>query len=277
MSDTADVSLAQTIGGTELTVIIRRTPQVPGPLRVDVLAHRLVRALDLQVSLGGEQRNLDVDTPGMHSAVLHVDAPGPHELVLRAGGERALLPFRVLTPRTALWELVAYSGFAVCGLAPAGALLAAARARRGPAVAQGALSVLALAAALTAAGLSSTLRMTVPSGAEFRPDIQSDGPQGRALVRHPRARDSWGLDIVALPEEGRWRFEFAVTGPRWPGTGMLLVPVGPRPGPPAALGWAVGLLPLVAVLPIGGCSVGARQAQRHQERSGDVDMELTGG
>lgn len=100
--------------------------------------------------------------------------------------------------------------------------------------------------------LHGTLRLMGPSGTEFRPNIQSDGPQGRALVRHPRARDSWGLDIVALPEEGMWRFEFAVAGPRGPGTGMLPVPVGPRPGPPAALGWAVGLLPLVAVLPLGG-------------------------
>ncbi|MGH3916108.1 MAG: hypothetical protein ACRDTC_22275, partial [Pseudonocardiaceae bacterium] len=76
------------------------------------------------------------------------------------------------------------------------------------------------------ADLNGTLQMTGPSGAEFQPNVQSAGPQGRALVRHPRARDSWGLDIVALPEEGTWRFEFVLAGPRGPGTGTLLVPVG---------------------------------------------------
>jgi len=97
-----------------------------------------------------------------------------------------------------------------------------------------------------------TLQMTGPSGAEFRPEVQSAGPQGRALVRHPRARESWGLDVVALPEEGTWRFEFALAGPDGPGTGTLLVPVGPRPGPPAALSWTVGMAPLVVALSIGG-------------------------
>lgn len=102
------------------------------------------------------------------------------------------------------------------------------------------------------AGLHGTLQMTGPSGAEFQPNVQSAGPEGRTLVRHPRARDSWGLDIVALPEEGTWRFEFVLAGPEGPGTGTLLVPVGPRPGPPAALSWTVGMAPLVAALSIGG-------------------------
>lgn len=100
--------------------------------------------------------------------------------------------------------------------------------------------------------LDGTLQLTRPSGEEFRPDLQSAGPQGRALVRHPRARDSWGLDIVALPQEGTWRFEFALTGPRGPGRGTLVVPVGPRPGPPAALSWTVGMAPVVAALAIAG-------------------------
>ncbi|HEX2300013.1 MAG TPA: hypothetical protein VHH34_16130 [Pseudonocardiaceae bacterium] len=96
------------------------------------------------------------------------------------------------------------------------------------------------------AGLRGTLRMVGPSGTEFRPQLQSAGPEGRTLVRHPRARQAWGLDIVALPEEGVWRFEFALDGPRGPGTGTVTLPVGPRPGPPAAASWAVGLLPVAA-------------------------------
>lgn len=176
VSDTADVSLAQTLGGTELTVIIRRIRQVPGPLQVDVLAHQPVRPLDLRVSLGDEQRGLEVRTAGMHSVLLHADAPGPHELVLHAGAERALLPFRVLTPRTSSWELVAYGGFAVAGIALAGALVIAARTRRG-AVVLGAVSGLALTAALTAAGLSPTIPPPLPDGAA--PVAGNDPAAGR--------------------------------------------------------------------------------------------------
>jgi hypothetical protein len=119
-----EVSLAQSIGGTELTVIARRTPQVPGPLRVDVIAHRPVRQLDLRLALDGQRRTLVITEPGMRSTTLRVAAPGRHELVLQAGAERAVLPLRVLTPHIARWELVAYGGFALAGLALAGALIA---------------------------------------------------------------------------------------------------------------------------------------------------------
>jgi hypothetical protein len=70
------------------------------------------------------------------------------------------------------------------------------------------------------------------------------GEQER-LARHPRARDQWGLDIRALPAEGVWRLEFAIDGPKGEGRGVLAVPVGPRPGPPAFVSWTVGLGPLI--------------------------------
>lgn len=59
------------------------------------------------------------------------------------------------------------------------------------------------------------------------------------------ARDQWGLDIRALPAEGVWRLEFAIDGPKGEGRGALAVPVGPRPDPPAAVSWTVGLGPLI--------------------------------
>lgn len=196
VSDTADVSLAQSLGGNELTVIIRRVPQVPGPLQVDVLAHWPVQPLDLRVSLGDEQRSLDVRAAGTHSVTLHVDAPGLHELALQADEEQALLPFRVLTPRTARWELVTYGDFTVAGLALAGALVTAARARpgntaagvrpghtaarRGSAVALAGLSALALTAAFTAAGLSSTIPPPLPDGAA---PVPVNDPAGGAAGR----------------------------------------------------------------------------------------------
>nr|WP_042180719.1 hypothetical protein [Kibdelosporangium sp. MJ126-NF4]CEL14540.1 hypothetical protein [Kibdelosporangium sp. MJ126-NF4]CTQ88905.1 hypothetical protein [Kibdelosporangium sp. MJ126-NF4] len=70
------------------------------------------------------------------------------------------------------------------------------------------------------------------------------GEQER-LARHPRARTEWGLDIRALPEEGVWKLEFTVDGPKGPGSGVLAVPVGPRPGPPAVLSWTLGLGPVI--------------------------------
>lgn len=63
----------------------------------------------------------------------------------------------------------------------------------------------------------------------------------RRLVRHPRMRDDWGLDIIAFPEEGRWTMRFEIAGVEGAGTGSLDIDLGPRPGPPVLAGW---LLPL---------------------------------
>jgi hypothetical protein len=72
------------------------------------------------------------------------------------------------------------------------------------------------------------------------------------LQRHPVARHTWGLDVVALPEEGRWRFEFTVHGPAGTTTATVPVTAGPTPGPPMALSWAVGMIPwAVALLLLG--------------------------
>jgi hypothetical protein len=71
-----------------------------------------------------------------------------------------------------------------------------------------------------------------------------------ALPRHPRDRSAWGLDVISLPEEGTWRFEFAVKGPNGTSTGSLPIEVGPQPGPPYALSWAVAMLPWIALIPL---------------------------
>ncbi|MGH8880631.1 MAG: hypothetical protein ACRD0P_25290, partial [Stackebrandtia sp.] len=112
VSATADVQLAQTIGGVELTVVIRRTPQVAGPLYVDLIAHGPVPELsvDLAVGAGGGPRKstdtveLEAGRPGTYASTLQVKRTGPHLLELRAGGEKSVLPFRVLTPKAATWE-----------------------------------------------------------------------------------------------------------------------------------------------------------------------------
>lgn len=88
------------------------------------------------------------------------------------------------------------------------------------------------------AGLSGTVTLTAPSGEQ----------EQRELVRHPRMREAWGLDIVALDEQGPWTLRFALDGPRGSGTGALPIDLGPRPGPPAALG---SLPTLTAALAMG--------------------------
>jgi hypothetical protein len=85
-----------------------------------------------------------------------------------------------------------------------------------------------------------TLTLIAPSGAED--EVR--------LVRHPRARESWGLDIVALPEPGRWSLRFAIEGPEGPGVGRLSISLLDRPGPPVLVGW----LPALAV---SGAMIGA--------------------
>ena len=91
-------------------------------------------------------------------------------------------------------------------------------------------------------GLSGTLTMVGPSGSE----------QSQSLARHPRMRSVWGLDVVALPEEGPWSLVFTINGPQGQGVGRLVpLAVGARPGPDLALSWAVGLLPLVGLIGLG--------------------------
>ncbi len=93
-------------------------------------------------------------------------------------------------------------------------------------------------------GQTGVLRVIAPSG---EVGIRGVGLEKRGddivLPRHPRDRDRWGLDVIALPEEGMWRFEFTVDGPDGRQTGVLPLAVGPAPGPPMALSWTVAMLP----------------------------------
>lgn len=78
----------------------------------------------------------------------------------------------------------------------------------------------------------------------------SAGEETRPLVRHPRLRSAWGLDIVALPEPGRWSLRFDLVGPAGEGVGGVPITLGERLGPPVIVGW----LPVLAAV---GAMVGA--------------------
>ena len=71
----------------------------------------------------------------------------------------------------------------------------------------------------------------------------------RKLARHPRKRDVWGLDTESLDTAGVYALRFSVDGPQGRAEGTLSgVEVLSQPGPPLALSWTVGSLPLVALV-----------------------------
>ncbi len=98
-------------------------------------------------------------------------------------------------------------------------------------------------------GRTGTVRAIAPSGEPKALGIVGlAGETDMKLPRHPQARHVWGLDVVALPEEGQWRFEFTVRGPDGVTTGTLPIAVAPAPGPPAAVSWVVGMAPWAVAL-----------------------------
>ncbi|WP_433260583.1 hypothetical protein ACQPZF_24510 [Actinosynnema sp. CS-041913] len=155
----ADLRLAQTIAGAEVTVVIRGTPEVPGPLYVDLVAHQPVPDLVIGLAVGGSAGTVRLlrGRPGTYPAVLQVRDTGPHELHLKAAAEFSVLPFRVQTPRPATWEMVVYGGFGATGLLLAAGIVAGARARRSAAVALGGLGVAVVIVAATVAVVSPEL------------------------------------------------------------------------------------------------------------------------
>ena len=79
--------------------------------------------------------------------------------------------------------------------------------------------------------------------------LSINGHHASPLVRHPRKLDTWGLDVKAFDTPGTYRFTFVINGPLGQGTGTLNgVTVLDQPGPPLPLSWAVGTLPLGALL-----------------------------
>ncbi|MEU7829184.1 hypothetical protein [Nonomuraea sp. NPDC049129] len=135
----ADLRIAQTIAGTELTIVIKGTKRVPGPLQVGVIAFQPVTDLPVALELRSVADGRTVT--GVARAAyepqytqLTVDRTGPHELTLRAGNETAVVPFRVLVDRGSAIELLIYGGLLVAALLMIGGLLTGALARRNQAM-----------------------------------------------------------------------------------------------------------------------------------------------
>ncbi|MEU6797612.1 hypothetical protein ABZ907_38465 [Nonomuraea wenchangensis] len=161
----ADLRIAQTIAGTELTVVVKGTTRVPGPLRIGIIAYQPVTGLPVALEVRSAEDGRTVTGEALAAAdpryaELRVERTGPHVLTLRAGGESAVVPFRVLVERGSGAELLIYGGFFVAGVLLVGGLLTGALARPGPAMAVAA----GAAAGVTVAAMAIVFEPMVPAG-----------------------------------------------------------------------------------------------------------------
>jgi hypothetical protein len=202
----ADIHVAQTLGGRELTVIIRRVAEVPGPVRVDVVTHTGTPAGQLELRLGASAAKVTLDAkPGFFPATLQVDQVGPKELAVDDGRQVATIPFVVPAQVSAPWENAAYGGFVAAGVFLAAALLLAVFGRGGWAMVSAGGVVAALAVAITAALLSSSI--PVPSATQLDPTLDTvlDPYQKTAVTDFSRPP----VTMVASMESGDLRLSLA--------------------------------------------------------------------
>ncbi|NUT41670.1 MAG: hypothetical protein HOV86_16960 [Thermoactinospora sp.] len=201
----ADLRVALTVAGSELTVVVEGVRRVPAPLRVSVETYdgtapeRL--ALELRSVTDGRTTTGDVrpgatapgDGPPGGVVELRVEEAGPYELRLSAGSESAVLPFRVLVERGASWELLIYGALLAAALLAVGGLLtgAVARRRAGMLVSAGIAACVAVAATFVV--LEPYLPAADPDGAQ---PTAGPRPFARALVTTTPASPVAGQDFT---------------------------------------------------------------------------------
>ncbi|WP_245672212.1 hypothetical protein [Nocardia anaemiae] len=190
-SSGADISVAQSLGDRELTIILRRVTSVPGPLRVDVVTHagtapgqlRLaatptgVSTQSMQPAPGAPAAEAVVElggTPGMYSATVRMDRAGPWELAVGDGTRVARIPFIVPAQVTSPPERLVYGGFLVAGVLLPVAVVIAIRARRSVwALVPAAGMVAGVAVSVTAALLSASLPLPPQPGSQLDPTLDN--------------------------------------------------------------------------------------------------------
>ena len=167
----ADIHVAQTLGDRDLTVIIRRVAEVPGPVHVDVVTHAGSPPGEITLTAraaGAESSSTKVvlgDRPGFYSGVVRVDRPGPWELAV----DEATIPFVVPALVASPWENATYGGFIAAGVLLFVALLLAVLGRPGLALVPTAGVVAAVAVAATAALLSPSIPPVAAPGTQLDP------------------------------------------------------------------------------------------------------------
>ncbi|ALG07865.1 hypothetical protein [Kibdelosporangium phytohabitans] len=171
----ADIHVAQTLGDRELTVIIRRVAEVPGPVHVDLVTHAGSPPGVVTVSAsaaGSPTSTTKVELgakPGFHAGTVQVDRPGPWELKV----DEATIPFVVPAIVASPWETATYGGFVAAGLLLVVALVLAVRGRVGMAVVPAAGMIAAIAAAATAALLAPVIPAPPAPGADLDPTFDN--------------------------------------------------------------------------------------------------------
>ncbi|MTE17161.1 hypothetical protein GLP40_31040 [Nocardia sp. CT2-14] len=177
-----DLTVAQSLGARELTVVVRRAE--PGPLRVEVVSHAGSAAGRLTVGAAPVDRGSETSTgtvelgdlPGLYAATLRVDHAGPWELTISDGERTARIPFlvaaRVVTP----WERAAYGGFFAAGVLLLVALGTALISKRGwPTLIPVGALIAALTVGATGAVLSSSAPQPRPAGSLLDPTSRNIG------------------------------------------------------------------------------------------------------
>ncbi|MEV5500520.1 hypothetical protein AB0M50_34470 [Nonomuraea fuscirosea] len=200
----ADLRIAQTIAGAEVTVVIKGTPRVPGPLRIGVVAYQPVAALPVGLEVRSVEDGRTVTGTARAAARdpqyarLQVERTGPHELKLSAGNEVAVIPFRVLVDRGSAGDFLIYGGLFVAGLLLAGGLLTGAPARRGAAMLLAAGAAAGVTVAVMVIVFEPWMPPPVPDGAA--PEASSSGA-GVAAGGRPYAQARVAT-VPARPEAG---------------------------------------------------------------------------
>ncbi len=181
----ADVHVAQSLGDRDLTVIIRRVAEVPGPVHVDVVTHAGSPPGEITLTLraaGAPTSTAKVvlgATPGFYAGVVHVDRPGPWELAV----DEASIPFVVPALVPSPWENATYGGFIAAGVLLLLALLSAVLGRPGLALVPTAGMIAAIAVGVTAALLSPGIPPVAAPGTELDPTYDNVmNPYGRTPV-----------------------------------------------------------------------------------------------
>jgi hypothetical protein len=186
----ADLHVAQTLGDRELTVIIRRVAEVPGPVHVDVVTHAGTPPGEVTLTAraaGSPSSTTKVvlgDRPGFYSGLVQVDRAGPWELSV----DEATIPFIVPAIVPSPWENATYGGFIAAGGLLVVALLLAVFGKPGFAIVPAGGMVAALAVAVTAALLSPSIPPVAVPGTQLDPtfDNVNDPYQRTSIVDFSR-------------------------------------------------------------------------------------------
>lgn len=214
----ADVHVAQSLGGRELTVTIRRVGPILGPLHVDVVTHRgdapgTLHLTALAPGATTSSGQVTLGTPGIYSATLKVDMAGPWELIVDDGRTAARIPFLVPAQVVPPWKKASDYGFFVAGALLIVALGVALRARRSwMALVPATGTIVAVTVAVTGAVLSAYSPPPPQPGQDLDPTLENIGdPYARVAASSVNPVDYSRPPVNMALSAGQSTLHFAFT------------------------------------------------------------------